>query len=459
MGSSDFMNMKTPGKAILKTPARGLLKKENAAFHRVGATMTVNRKGKAASHTPHPKTPGFKLHQTTIKPNVVITKPLGDKTPFPNRHLNYAPLQTPAPQVGKIAKLSLLADGDITAQTPGAVLRPSSTRKSLRAPRLSDSGGRTRAFEFKTPVTNGNHWDVSDGELDVHEVVAEAQEAQLEVEDYDEIEYMPPTAHEPSYEPSFIMPNYKELGQNLLRMACSDAFREVDAMSQEIDFVDLTNPMEVYESGVIQIPDILQLSPLAEEEDPFDPRSFHSTETRQPEPPVSLPARPTTRVTRSTSSALLATQSKTKEPPRPTQAMTSKAASTKAETTTTTSTRPGLRPHTSMSRRPTSATSVATIERPKTSTSMRPDTSKKGLVKASTTGHIAPPPLARTARTLRPASNSNPPAHGVVKAAARSAAVTASRTGKGTVMPRQDELVLEVEPSAHDDEDFLFSVQ
>ena len=46
-------------------------------------------------------------------------------------------------------------------------------------------------MQFKTPATNGRHWDVSDGDIQVG--LDEAKdEAEVEVEDYDEIEYMPP---------------------------------------------------------------------------------------------------------------------------------------------------------------------------------------------------------------------------------------------------------------------------
>jgi hypothetical protein len=45
---------------------------------------------------------------------------------------------------------------------------------------------------FETPKTSGNHWDVMEG--DVIAPVAPAQGEEAQSEDYDEIEYMPPTA-------------------------------------------------------------------------------------------------------------------------------------------------------------------------------------------------------------------------------------------------------------------------
>ena len=102
--------------------------------------------------------------------------PLGDKTPFPNRQL---PMQTPAPQLAKLAKLLDPA----LAKTPGALLLPSAQRKNMRLPRSASK-------KFTTPKQQGNYWDVSDGDIDP-DVSADDQQ-QVQVDDYDEIEYMPP---------------------------------------------------------------------------------------------------------------------------------------------------------------------------------------------------------------------------------------------------------------------------
>lgn len=70
--------------------------------------------------------------------------------------------------------------------TPGHALLPSSARKSVRG-RFSSGAA------FETPVTKGNHWDVIEGDTEVP-TLPEAQGEGVLVEDYDEIEYMPPTA-------------------------------------------------------------------------------------------------------------------------------------------------------------------------------------------------------------------------------------------------------------------------
>lgn len=116
----------------------------------------------------------------TMKPTLLVTKPLGDKTPFPNR-LSQA-LKTPAPQTAKLAKLSLFDES--LAKTPGNLLLPSARRKSMRLPRSASK-------KFHTPSGQGNHWDVSDGDVQL-DVSQEVEEVTSEEPDYDEIEYMPP---------------------------------------------------------------------------------------------------------------------------------------------------------------------------------------------------------------------------------------------------------------------------
>lgn len=95
------------------------------------------------------------------------TRPLGDKTPFPNRNTNH-----PAVTGAKLAKPALI-DGS---------LRPSSARKHDRLPRSTSK-------VFETPITDGKHWDVSDIEIEVDASVANKS---IQEECHDEIEYMPP---------------------------------------------------------------------------------------------------------------------------------------------------------------------------------------------------------------------------------------------------------------------------
>lgn len=128
-------------------------------------------------------------------------RPLGDKTPFPNRTLNHAVL--PSETGVKIAKPAL--DGS---------LRVSSTRKHIRLPRSASKA-------FVTPVTGGNHWDVSDIDIDIGAVAANQS---VEEEDHDEVEYMPPKVEEIPYEPPFEIPNYREVGETLMALIRSCPF-------------------------------------------------------------------------------------------------------------------------------------------------------------------------------------------------------------------------------------------
>lgn len=109
--------------------------------------------------------------------SILLARPLGDKTPFRNR---VGDLHTPLPNGSKISKLSL---GASQLQTPG-LLRPSSARIHDRMPSASKN--------FQTPHTQGNHWDVSDTEIEGPEAVVVNQS--IVEEDFNEIEYMPPGA-------------------------------------------------------------------------------------------------------------------------------------------------------------------------------------------------------------------------------------------------------------------------
>ena len=89
-----------------------------------------------------------------------VARPLMDKTPFPNRVATSSfggTGKTPGPQGLKLSKLSLLVPEpeESLASDVAPLLRPSSTRKSLRG-RFSGN--------FKTSLTKGNYWDASPGE-------------------------------------------------------------------------------------------------------------------------------------------------------------------------------------------------------------------------------------------------------------------------------------------------------
>lgn len=181
----------------------------------------------------------------------IATRPLVDKTPFPNRNAANT-FETPLPGEQKLAKLILVDTTKTNVvllhpnSTPDSVARPSSMRKHVRAPRVSAN--------FETPVTNGNHWDVSEPEI----VVQEAQPApQLpDSDDHDEVEYMPPKIigkcqqyllksssnriiiyhfhAEAPYTPPFDLPNYSAVGTTLLNLAHSYPYED-DTLPAEIE--------------------------------------------------------------------------------------------------------------------------------------------------------------------------------------------------------------------------------
>ncbi|EIW63655.1 uncharacterized protein TRAVEDRAFT_142622 [Trametes versicolor FP-101664 SS1] len=142
--------------------------------------------------------------------SVSVTRPLMDKTPFPNRVAGGS--KTPGL---KLSKLALLVPEPEVGESPDAapLLRPSSTRKSLRG-RLSGT--------FKTPITKGDHWNVSPGDMQLEPAggaEVEAREHAAEISDADdEMEYMPPSAIERAYEPLFELPDYTNMGGALFRL-------------------------------------------------------------------------------------------------------------------------------------------------------------------------------------------------------------------------------------------------
>ena len=122
---------------------------------------------------------------------------LTDKTPLPNR-IGATLFQTPFPQKKdlKSSKLAFvepdalnqtksIKNGD--GKTPDSAQRPSSTRKHVKHPRSATQN-------FETPMNQGNHWDVSDGDI---VLPADMQPALQDTitendDDFDEIEFMAP---------------------------------------------------------------------------------------------------------------------------------------------------------------------------------------------------------------------------------------------------------------------------
>ncbi|OBZ70534.1 hypothetical protein A0H81_09463 [Grifola frondosa] len=428
------------------------------------------REGKGSPNTHHPGTiHGQKALQDNAKPVVMVSRPLGDKTPFPNRVAGAVPFKTPAPETAKLAKLSLLEPEP--AQILAPLLRPSSARKSLRIP-LNGSAGRRASF--KTPETQGNHWDVSDGDMDLGGDVAveevEVQEMEAEGLD-DEIEYMPPTAIDLPYEPPFDMPDYKVLGRNLFEFAHSapiddsaDLYYAAD-IELEIDTKELLR-----ESGFIASSSEMEKLELPELE---DDSPFVRKLVKPPAPIVTTKAPAHAPITRSATAAARAL---------PIQPQTRASSRTVPSTATATSTsRPATRAMTSRApsqlavtssmrttRQPTSRDAIRSTRQPTATTSK-----SAAIINPSITRATAPIVLGRTSSTSS-ATSSNP-ATRAATSRTRSAAgtrATASipsstvKSGTATVPAQsttkhvEDELVLAFrrEKATDIEEDFLFDV-
>ena len=119
-----------------------------------------------------------------MKPTAVQNpRPLGDKTPAPNRQ-NIS-LFSPGPRNGKkeTIKFTLPVLLDVDEAFDTSFGAPSSVRKIQRAPQLSKT--------FETPKTKGDHWNVSDLSIDLStaNTVDEPDPNEL---DYSDPEYVPP---------------------------------------------------------------------------------------------------------------------------------------------------------------------------------------------------------------------------------------------------------------------------
>ncbi|KAH7339747.1 hypothetical protein B0J17DRAFT_373235 [Rhizoctonia solani] len=111
------------------------------------------------------------------------------------------------------------APPQVTEDVPKATARrPSAARLSIRAP---------RAGTFETPDARGRpaHWDVGDvgPGMDEHVQLSNDTEVKVvEVENEEnELEYLPPTAIVPGYEPLFDMPDLKAFGQAVISLTQS----------------------------------------------------------------------------------------------------------------------------------------------------------------------------------------------------------------------------------------------
>ncbi|KAH9945774.1 uncharacterized protein BXZ73DRAFT_95299 [Epithele typhae] len=253
-----MMNTKTPGRKGIKS-RHGL--QENLVH--TGSKSVFSKK----TVTQTPFRPGT-AHGKKILVPASGARPLMDKTPFPNRVAAGGfggAGKTPGPQGLKLSKLALLA--------------PAAEQTSL-----------STDWDFKTPLTKGNHWDVSPGDFDgvggaVADEATEAVEAEVCEED-DELEYMPPSAVELPYEPPFEMPDYEALGSNLFALGHGDVMDDSAAQFYSADIEHQVDVKKLLaDSGCTPtVPDYLNL-PDIEDDGPF----------KAPKPAPSATAKPLVR--------------------------------------------------------------------------------------------------------------------------------------------------------------------
>ncbi|TBU24368.1 hypothetical protein BD309DRAFT_1000406 [Dichomitus squalens] len=308
-----ILNAKTPGR---KFKGRNALQ-ENAIYS--GSKTVLSKK----SHIQTPFRPGT-AHGKKPLVSVSVTRPLTDKTPFPNRVLaaNYFGGAGPAGKTPglKLSKLALLAPEPQQGSADVApLLRPSSARKSLR--------GRLSGGNFKTPLTKGNYWDVSPGDMEgIAGVVQEGkQETEAAVnEDEDEIEYMPPPAVELSYEPPFELPDYKTIGRGLFNLGhgglmddTADVFYAAE-IEQQIDvtrlLADTGFKPDSFDAG-LELPELEDDSPFARTS--TKPSPSPSSSAQPTRSAIPLPRAPSTRAAASSSSS----RTQPSAPPRPATAI------------------------------------------------------------------------------------------------------------------------------------------
>ncbi|KAF8196535.1 hypothetical protein BJ912DRAFT_900319 [Pholiota molesta] len=232
MLSSRPIQLNTDGAYLpAKTPSRGLKNRIENAHAGGGAALSVTGKGGKNANA-FPKTP---FQPSTVKPNagkqrvlLTTTRPLGDKTPLPNRFGGNVLFQTPLPGMAKLSKLNQnRGGGESESGTPDSAQRPSSMRKHIKHPR--NSGGKA----FETPANRGNHWDVSDGDIVIPDVQPETI-VEDEGDDMDEVEYGPPNTLDLPYEPpfDFQLPDYKEVGRTLFQLAHSCRYDDTPALPE-----------------------------------------------------------------------------------------------------------------------------------------------------------------------------------------------------------------------------------
>ncbi|KAF8504026.1 hypothetical protein JB92DRAFT_3145772 [Gautieria morchelliformis] len=204
------VSLKPTRNASSKTPARSIkhgraVHDENSVYGHPTGGFTGRKKHNVLFSAPADNSPLKSGLKKTAKTPRFVGKSMAlaeitNQTPF-----NKAPLPlTPGHASLKPSKsFGILKDDTVAASTR----RLSSTRKKLRLPRSASK-------IFQTPETKGNYWDVSDGSIECSTI----EDASLTEEDYGDVEYAPPTAIVPQYDPGFDMPNYKEVGATLMSL-------------------------------------------------------------------------------------------------------------------------------------------------------------------------------------------------------------------------------------------------
>lgn len=250
------LHVKTPGKAPQKV--RGILQ-ENAlqGLRTVKAQkVSLELQSPHGGGSPKSRKPPKDAQSSKGASVKLIARPLGDKTPFANRQRRIILDPAPGPAKGKPPA----RDAYPESMTPGHALLPSSARKSVR-------GRYSLGPAFETPVTKGNHWDVIEGDIEVP-ALPEAQGEGLQANDYDEIEYMPPTAIDPPYTPHFDVPDYELVGAQLFNSMHS--FPKDDVMDRfyaaEKETIDDAGLLEA--CGVADSPSQWNFFWLPEDDDP-----------------------------------------------------------------------------------------------------------------------------------------------------------------------------------------------
>ncbi|OSC96766.1 hypothetical protein PYCCODRAFT_1462302 [Trametes coccinea BRFM310] len=425
IASQPVLHAKTPGRKLKNRAAL----QENAIIHS-GAKTVLSKKNVLQT----PFRPGT-AHGKKQLVSVSMTRPLMDKTPFPNRvspATGFGASKTPATKGLKLSKLSLLVpepeQPELLTSDAAPLLRPSSTRKSLRG-RLSGT--------FKTPVTKGDHWNVSPGDMELDIAGGTTEQATEQVvspeDEDDEIEYMPPTAVEPPYEPPFELPDYKSMGTTLFTLGHAplqddtlDVFY-ARSIEEQLDVHVL-----IAESGPQSV-DSLEL-PELKDDSPFAKKAV------KPGPAVGSSKPPATRIPSSRAASVAATRSQIAQKPATTMAPS--RATARAPSSSSSAPKPGPAPtRTSVLRAAKAAAASNSVTTPQparpatASVTARPASAvplRRAVSTTAATKPAAARPVASTS-TVKPTASAAAPGPGNRGRPATSTSTTVGRTRSATV--------------------------